>query len=58
MKEFYIYLNNALSTGLINLKSKAMQGNSNFEYFYKQSNGDSFEDIILSFFKKNKVRTR
>ena len=48
--EFEQYLNDELQSGLINLKDLAMSKAIYFDYFYKKTNDDSFEDKIINFF--------
>lgn len=56
--DFEIYLNEELKSGLIKLKDLAMNHADYFEYFYKTSNEDSFENVIVDFFELNKSYTK
>ncbi|MBO6194969.1 MAG: AAA family ATPase [Bacilli bacterium] len=60
-KEFEYYINDEERKGLIRLKDYSLRGYDDFQYIYKKSNEDSFEDVIVDYFntkKENQIKTR
>lgn len=50
--EFEYYINEEERSGLVKLKAYAMCGCEKFEYFYKKSNVETFDNSIKEFFQK------
>lgn len=56
--EFEFYIHEEEKSGLVLLKAYAMLNNENFQYFYKQTNDDTFKGLITDYFRKPKTKKK